>query len=93
MGVGEDGKVEIHGDVTIDRSGIGMVNVGWNCIWDDCGVSVEEDAEVGEIMSLVGLADGIWSEVILSDEEKSCWKVGDAVNVCDFGGAVGNYGK
>ena len=25
MGVGEDGKVEVHGDVTVDRSGIGMV--------------------------------------------------------------------
>ena len=63
-----------------------MVDGGWNCIWDDCEVSVEEDAEVGEIMSLVGLADDIWSEVVLSDEEKSWRKGGDAVNVCDFGG-------
>ena len=40
-------------------------------------------------MSLVGLADDIWSEVVLSDEEQSCGKGDDAVNVCDFGGAVG----
>ena len=39
-------------------------------------------------MSLVGLADDTWSKVVLSDEEKSWWKGGDAVNVCDFGGAV-----
>ena len=26
MGVGKDGKVEVHGDVTVDRSGIGMVD-------------------------------------------------------------------
>ena len=44
-------------------------------------------------MSLVGLADGIWSEVVLSDEEKSWRKGGDAVNVCDFGGAVGELWK
>ena len=43
---------------------------------------MEEDAEVGEIMSLVGLADdSIWSEVVLSDEEKSWRKGSDAVNV------------
>ena len=65
-----------------------MLDGGWNCIWDDCGVSVEEDAGVGEIMSLVGLADDIWSEVVLSNEEKFWQKGGDAVNVCDFGGAA-----
>ena len=54
---------------------------------------VEEDAEVGEVMSLVGLADGICLEVVLSDGEKSWWKGGDAVNVCDFGGAVGELSK
>ena len=70
-----------------------MLDGGWNFIWDDCGVPVEEDAEVGEVMSLVGLADGIWSEVVLSDEEKSWWKGDDAVNVCDFGGAVRELGK
>ena len=59
MGVEEDGKVGVHGDVTVDRNGIRMLDGGWNCIWDDCGLSVEEDAEVGEIMSLIGLADGI----------------------------------
>ena len=67
MGVGKDGKVEVHGDVTVDRSGIGMVDNDWKCIWDDSRVSVEEDVGVGEVMSLVGLADGIWSEVVLSD--------------------------
>ena len=44
-------------------------------------------------MSIVGLADDIWSEVVLSDEEKSWRKGGDAVNVCDFGGAVGELWK
>ena len=44
-------------------------------------------------MSLVGLADDIWSEVVLSDEEESWRKGGDAVNVCDFGGAVGELWK
>ena len=38
---------------------------------DDCRVSDEEDSEVGEVKSLVGLLDGIWSEVVLSGEEKS----------------------
>ena len=84
MGVGKDGKVGVHGDVTVDRSGSGMLDGGWNCIWDDCGVSVEEDAEVGEVMSLVGLTDEIWSEVVLSVKEKSWWKGGDAVNVCEL---------
>ena len=37
-----------------------MLDGGWNCIWGDCGVSFEEDAEVGKVMSLVGLADDIW---------------------------------
>ena len=37
-------------------------------------------------MSLACLADGIWSEVVLVDEEKSWRKGGDAINVCDFGG-------
>ena len=91
--VGKDGKVGVHGDVTVDRSGSGMLDGGWNCIWDDCGVSVEEDAEVGEVMSLIGLADYIWSEVVLIDEEKSWRKGGDAVDVCDFGGAVGQLCK
>ena len=62
-------------------------------MWADYGVSVEEDVEVGEIMNLVGLADDIWSEVVLSDEEKSWRKGGDAVNVCDSGGAVGELWK
>ena len=93
MGVGQDGQVGIHGDVTVDRSGSGMLHGGWKFSWYDCGVSVEEDAEVGEVISLVGLADGIWSEVVLSDEEKSWRKGSDAVNVCDFRGAVGELSK
>ena len=44
-------------------------------------------------MNLVGLADDIWSEDVLSDEEISWRKCGDAVNVCDFGGAVGELCK
>ena len=93
MGVVKDGKVGVHGDVTVGRSGSGMVDGGWNCIWDDSGVSVKEDAEVGEIMSLFRLADGAWSGVVLSDEEKSWRKGGDAINVCDFGGALGESCK
>ena len=70
-----------------------MLDGGWNFILDDCGVSVEEDAEVSKVMRLTGLADGIWSEIVLNDEEKSWWKGDDAVNVCDFGGAVGELSK
>ena len=88
VGVGEDGKLGLHGDVIVDTSGSGMLDGGWNCIWNDCGVSHEEDAGLGEVISLVGLADDRLSEVVLSDEEKSWQKGGDAVNVCDFGGAV-----
>ena len=44
-------------------------------------------------MSLVGLADDIWSGDALRGDEKSWQKCGDAVNVCDFGGAVGELWK
>ena len=81
VGVGEDGKVRVHGDVAINRSGSGMLDDGWNFTWDDCRVSDEEDREVGEVMSFVGLADDIWSEVVLSGEENTWRKVGDAGNV------------
>ena len=81
-------EMEIHGDVIVDRSGCGMLDGCWNCIWNDRGVLAEEDAEVGEVMNLVGLADDIWSEDVLSDEEISRRNCGDAVNVCDFGEAV-----
>ena len=89
MGVGEDGKVGVHRDVTADSRGSGMQDGRWKFSWDDCWVSDEEDAEVGEVMSLVGLADGIWSELVLSGKEKSWRKGCDAVNACNFGGAVG----
>ena len=56
---------------------------------NDYRVSDEEDAEVVEVMSLVGVADGVWSEVVLSGEENTWQKGGDTVNVCNFGGAVG----
>ena len=62
VGVGEDGKVGVYGDVTVGRSGSGMLDGSWNFSWDDCGVSDKEDTEVGEVMSLVGLADDIWSK-------------------------------
>ena len=39
------------------------------------------------------LTDGIWSEVVLSDEEKSWRKGGGSVNVCDFGGVVRELSK
>ena len=45
VGVGEDGK-RVHGEVTVDRSGSRMLDGGWNFSWDDCGVSVEKDAEL-----------------------------------------------
>ena len=89
----EDGKVGVHGDVTVDRSGSGMLDGGWNFSWDDCALSDEEYTEVDEVMSLVGLADGIWSEVVLGGEENTWRKGGDAVNVCNFGGAVGELIK
>ena len=65
MGVEQDGKVEVHGYVTVDRSRSGMLDGGWNFSWDDCGVSVE-DEEVGEVMSLVGFLvrhnlNGFWN--------------------------------
>ena len=47
-----------------------MLDGGWNFNWDDCKVSVEEDPEFGEVMELVDLADSIWWEFVLSDEEK-----------------------
>ena len=46
-----------------------MLDDGWNFSWDYFRVLDEEDAEVGEVISLVGLADGIWSEVVLSGKE------------------------
>ena len=91
--IGEVGKVGVHGNVTVDRSGSGVLDGGWNFSWDDCGVSDEEDAEVGGVMNLVGLADGIWSEYILSGKETTWQKVGDAVNVSNFGGAIGELRK
>ena len=32
VGVGEDGKVGLHGDVIVDRSDSGMLDAGWICI-------------------------------------------------------------
>ena len=81
-------------DVAVDRSGSGMLDGGWNFCWvGDFRVSVEENVEFGEVMILVGLVDGIWSEVIFSDEKKYWWKGGDAVSVCDCGGVVGELCK
>ena len=65
-----------------------MLDVGWNFSWDDCRDSNEENAEIGGVMSSIGLANGLWSEVILSGEENTLWKGGDAVNVWNFGGAA-----
>ena len=42
--VGEDGKVGVHGDVRVDRSGSGVLDGDWNFSWDDCGVSDKKDA-------------------------------------------------
>ena len=65
-----------------------MLDVGWNFSWDDCRGSNEENAEIGGVMSSIGLANGLWSEVILSGEENTLWKGGDAVNVWNFSGAA-----
>lgn len=44
-------------------------------------------------MSLVGLVDDIWSEFVLSGEENTWRKGGDAGKFCKFGGAVGKLSK
>ena len=46
-----------------------------------------------QLKKMQKIADGIWPEVVLSDEEKSWRKGGDKVNVCSFGGAVGELSK
>ena len=63
MGVEQDGKVEVHGDVTVDRTRIRMLDGGWNFRWDDCGVSVE-DEKVDEVMSLVGFLVSILTKFL-----------------------------
>ena len=88
MGVGEVGNVGVHGYVTGDRSGDGILDCGWSFSRDDCGVSDEENTEVDEVSSLVGLVDSIWSAVVLNSEENTGGKGGDAGNVWNFGGAV-----
>ena len=44
-------------------------------------------------MSLVGLVDGIWSEVFLSGKENTWKRVDDAVNISNFGGSVGEVSR
>ena len=39
VGVGEDGKVGVYGDITLDRNGSGMLDGGLNISWDDLRVS------------------------------------------------------
>ena len=78
MGIGEDGKLRVHRDVTVDRSGSRMLDGGWSFSWDDCGVLDEKDTDVG--MSLVGLAEDIWSKVVL--KETIQWV--DRVKTCYF---------
>ena len=57
--VGEDGKVGVHEDITVDTSGNGMLDGVWNFSWDDCGVSNKEDPEVGEVTSFLCLVNNI----------------------------------
>ena len=64
VSVGEDGKVGVHGDVTVGRSGSGMLDGSWNFSWDDSRVSVEKDAEVGEVTSLVGFLVSILTKFL-----------------------------
>ena len=92
VGLGEDGNVGVH-DVTGDRNESRMLDGGWNFCWDDSWVSDEKDTKLGEVMRLVGLVATIWSEVVLSGEENTWWKSGDAGNVWNFSGAVGELSK
>ena len=46
-----------------------------------------------QLKKMQTIADGIWPEVVLSNEERSWRKGGDKVNVCSFGGAVGELSK
>lgn len=55
VGVGEDGNVGLHKDVTGDRSG--RLDCGWNVSWDECGNWDDEDTEFGEVMNWVRLVD------------------------------------
>lgn len=79
MGVGEDGSVAIHAHVWGDRNG--RLNCGWNFNCDKWEVLDEEVRETGEIMTWLGSVDGIWSEIVLSYEENTWGKGGDACNV------------
>ena len=80
VGVGEDGKVGVYGDVTVDRSGSGMLDGGWNFIWDHCGDAVnvfDFGGAVGELsknfwcfgLKGVAVADSDWNE----DDWESAW--------------------
>ena len=80
MCVEEDGKIVLQGDATVDRSGSGMLDGGWNFSWNDWGVSDEENAGFPKVESLVGLVDGIWSEFVFSNEENTWQKGDDAAN-------------
>ena len=70
-----------------------MLNDFWNFSWDNCGISDEEDTEVGEAMSLVGLAHNICSKVVLSVQENTRRKGRDAGNAWNFGWPVGVSSK
>ena len=59
VSVAEDGKLGVHGGITVNRSGSGMLDGGWNLSWDDGGVLDEEDTEVGDVISLLGLVDDV----------------------------------
>ena len=48
VGVGEHVNVEVHGNVTGDRSGSGRLDSGWNFGWNECGVSDEKGRVVAE---------------------------------------------
>ena len=43
----------------VDKSGSGIPDGDWNFSWDDCGVWNEEEIEVDEIISLLGLVDDV----------------------------------
>ena len=48
----------------LHTTGNGMLDGAWNFSWDDCGVSNEEDSEVGEVTSFLCLVNNIQSEVV-----------------------------
>ena len=54
VGVGEDGRVGVHGDATVDRNTSGMLDGGWNFSWDEVllWLTVIEMKTIGKVFEL-----------------------------------------